>query len=579
MTATGVPAYDYTPPPAVVQPSHGTRSEAVVFGLFCAIFWALLWALLYRLLLPKLSRRLLDATWSTPAIDIFRSMMLGFSRFSRGPEESFTDSEDVAGMFCYTALTTVAHLLAGLLSLPAAFFGWDEAGTLGRLGFNTAAFLILGWSSFVAVDEFLRCFVKPGGLSGLTSPCPRSYWALMAFTYHPFWFTLILSANALSSGAYGYVILVCAMTLGGGVQLCSRLLLAACTSQRRRALLGVSGLLAAILGRTVLFVPAALDCVQELHEESATIGDAFLIAVLLTSCFNAFAVVDAVKAMLSCGTVHPRSAFIPSVEEGMPAAFAEPECSGARAAVGRPRANRKPSRKQKAGFSTCPQTDHDDMVFGFATSEQQGVHTAADEMDEMDEMDETPPAQVDAARQRRVQQEVEEARREVREQQQQHCQQRQQQQQPPPPQPQQPKQQARQPYRQPPMGACDGSPKTAPRVGVSQEVPRRMASSHLGGARPHLGVEIDHSDLFDRGKWGGNHGISHYAMLGLDRHATEAEVKRAFHQLSRKWHPDKNPEAKERADAIFKVIKEAYETLQDPAKRKRYDLFERVGAL
>jgi DnaJ-class molecular chaperone len=106
-----------------------------------------------------------------------------------------------------------------------------------------------------------------------------------------------------------------------------------------------------------------------------------------------------------------------------------------------------------------------------------------------------------------------------------------------------------------------------------------MASSHLGGARPHLGVEIDHSDLFDRGKWGGNHGISHYAMLGLDRHATEAEVKRAFHQLSRKWHPDKNPEAKERADAIFKVIKEAYETLQDPAKRKRYDLFERVGAL
>ena len=94
------------------------------------------------------------------------------------------------------------------------------------------------------------------------------------------------------------------------------------------------------------------------------------------------------------------------------------------------------------------------------------------------------------------------------------------------------------------------------------------------GQDTSLRSNVDHSNLFDRGMCGASV-IGHYAMLGIDRQASEAEVKRAFHQLSRKWHPDKNPDAKEKADAIFKSIKEAYETLQDPVRRKRYDLFTR----
>lgn len=61
-----------------------------------------------------------------------------------------------------------------------------------------------------------------------------------------------------------------------------------------------------------------------------------------------------------------------------------------------------------------------------------------------------------------------------------------------------------------------------------------------------------------------------YAALGLEKHATEAEVKRAYRTLAMSCHPDKNPDdpsAKEK----FHAISEAYSTLSDPEKRAQYD--------
>ena len=61
-----------------------------------------------------------------------------------------------------------------------------------------------------------------------------------------------------------------------------------------------------------------------------------------------------------------------------------------------------------------------------------------------------------------------------------------------------------------------------------------------------------------------------YAALGLDNHATEAEIKKAYRTLAMTCHPDKNPDdpsAKEK----FHSISEAYSTLSDPEKRARYD--------
>ncbi|HHL39767.1 MAG TPA: molecular chaperone DnaJ [Deltaproteobacteria bacterium] len=68
----------------------------------------------------------------------------------------------------------------------------------------------------------------------------------------------------------------------------------------------------------------------------------------------------------------------------------------------------------------------------------------------------------------------------------------------------------------------------------------------------------------------------YYKILGVDRDATQEDIKRAFRRLVHEHHPDKHkgdPEAEER----FKAINEAYETLKDPEKRARYDRFGFAG--
>jgi molecular chaperone DnaJ len=61
-----------------------------------------------------------------------------------------------------------------------------------------------------------------------------------------------------------------------------------------------------------------------------------------------------------------------------------------------------------------------------------------------------------------------------------------------------------------------------------------------------------------------------YVILGVERSATLADVKRAYKRLARKFHPDINP-GDRRAAAQFRQIAEAYETLSDPDRRRRYD--------
>src|SRR3954469_9942968 len=66
-----------------------------------------------------------------------------------------------------------------------------------------------------------------------------------------------------------------------------------------------------------------------------------------------------------------------------------------------------------------------------------------------------------------------------------------------------------------------------------------------------------------------------YVILGVERNATDAQIKAAFRKAAQKWHPDVNsdPEAQER----FKEINEAYQVLSDPERRSRYDTFGRAG--
>src|SRR5204863_5189243 len=61
-----------------------------------------------------------------------------------------------------------------------------------------------------------------------------------------------------------------------------------------------------------------------------------------------------------------------------------------------------------------------------------------------------------------------------------------------------------------------------------------------------------------------------YVILGLERGATLADVKRAYKRLARRFHPDINP-GDQLAAQQFRQIAEAYETLSDPDRRRRYD--------
>jgi molecular chaperone DnaJ len=63
--------------------------------------------------------------------------------------------------------------------------------------------------------------------------------------------------------------------------------------------------------------------------------------------------------------------------------------------------------------------------------------------------------------------------------------------------------------------------------------------------------------------------LDYYDLLGLSRDASQEEIKRAFHKLALKYHPDRNkrPDAEEK----FKEVSEAYAILSDPEKRRQYD--------
>ena len=69
----------------------------------------------------------------------------------------------------------------------------------------------------------------------------------------------------------------------------------------------------------------------------------------------------------------------------------------------------------------------------------------------------------------------------------------------------------------------------------------------------------------------------YYEVLGVNKNATDDELKKAYRKLAKKYHPDANLNNKEEAEAKFKEVNEAYENLSDPQKRKMYDQFGHAG--
>lgn len=70
---------------------------------------------------------------------------------------------------------------------------------------------------------------------------------------------------------------------------------------------------------------------------------------------------------------------------------------------------------------------------------------------------------------------------------------------------------------------------------------------------------------------------NYYKILGLEKNASESDIKKAYRSLAMKWHPDKNPDKKEEAEKKFKEISEAYQILSDPQKKNIFDNYGEEG--
>ena len=68
----------------------------------------------------------------------------------------------------------------------------------------------------------------------------------------------------------------------------------------------------------------------------------------------------------------------------------------------------------------------------------------------------------------------------------------------------------------------------------------------------------------------------YYNTLGVQKDATQDQIKKAYRKMALKYHPDKNPDDKQ-AEAKFKEVSEAYEVLSDESKRKVYDQYGKEG--
>jgi molecular chaperone DnaJ len=68
-----------------------------------------------------------------------------------------------------------------------------------------------------------------------------------------------------------------------------------------------------------------------------------------------------------------------------------------------------------------------------------------------------------------------------------------------------------------------------------------------------------------------------YKVLGVDRNVSDAELKKTYRKLARKYHPDSN-QGDAKAEATFKEVSEAYSVLSDPEQRKEYDQIRAMGS-
>ena len=575
-----------------------------------------MWALLYRVTLPRLRLLPLNAAWGPTVLQRQKAALaeIGFHR-SHGSQSGLTDDQ-AADMFAWLWVTGLVHLLAGTMALPMLWYGYDKIGPTGHLLFFTSTWLTLGWCLFDAVDETARCWARdsaPTGLSGMTCPCPRSFWAATCLMHHPFWFALVLPMNAMLADLPAYHMIIGATVFGTGMQFALRqaALVLGAMGRGMRGLQKVALALHAafvVVCRGALFFPLCIDIGGHLFEVNGGRSSSELLVgpAILIGCLNIVMILDAIKDSMFCQDPAASQPGRPlhavddatAVPHGTPTderpgSRLHPESQTGRAKPGRSgRAKTKKSKKRGHGEGRGSGTGNggvendEEMTFGFASAEFGSSYDNSleddnyeDDADDDASMAGDGPAATFRARHSnassgrntspnlRDQPRFDGAGR-----------------MPPP-------------TRTSPSCGCgsgraSGGDPTASASARARGGPwddiesektrlrreledarrdrrRPAASSTIPPVTPQVVESVDHAAVFASGV--APKKSSHYAMLGVAKSAGAEEIKKAFNKLAMKWHPDKNPSDVVKAELVFMGIKDAYECLSDPIKRRRYD--------
>lgn len=85
------------------------------------------------------------------------------------------------------------------------------------------------------------------------------------------------------------------------------------------------------------------------------------------------------------------------------------------------------------------------------------------------------------------------------------------------------------------------------------------------------GLHVEFGKTETKGSWGSQSGIpTYYEILGIDKNATEGQIKDAYRRKSLAWHPDKKKDIAD-ADEYMKILNEANDVLSDKEKRRQYN--------
>jgi len=555
--------------------------------LFLLGSWACFWCVVSERYLARISKYVQQSSWWAGTKRAHKRALwnVGFPTTVNATFPQGTSDQMVADMLAWNILHMTMAGSAALASFGPLLTGWEEAGPAGRSVFLVMALQGSGFSVFAALDEFLRAWIGRG-LSSLAWHCPRPYWAIQLLFIHPFWLLLLPTMHMNLANFVQFHRLVPTLYAGWSIfhalELYGHMLTddarATCSSK----VVLVMRLAAVIYCLGFLFIMYMLACAEEMLER-ATVED--ILSSAVSNALAAEASLMHVAVIIACA----RSTFkalcsrvgpddsLPLRDVDMAATCSEDSAE-----------HRQPSAPRSRGVprSAAPSSDRQSQAQGRGGSTEDADAREAQARNERERLlerrrlrrkkreqqsregvgmgsneasaqawEEEEPAPREEAQARREHRKQQNARRPTRG--------------------------ARDNVRARPPASQEEQPQDdelelEDGCGVRPPADPQEAQPSAASCRYRMAWDAANSDPSRSAESGVDvypmlERCNHYELLQLLPDASDADLKRAFHRLSKRWHPDKNPDNPRYAEDVFCAVKEAYEVLISPERRAEYD--------